>query len=83
MRFTWYDGNLIPREVAGERVPGNGVMFVGSEGKMYADYGSYRLFPTDKFANYKPPAADHPALDRPPRRVDQSLQGRLADDLQL
>jgi predicted dehydrogenase len=55
VRFTWYDGNLIPREVAGERVPGNGVMFVGSEGKMYADYGSYRLFPTDKFANYKPP----------------------------
>ncbi len=55
VRFTWYDGNLIPREVAGERVPGNGVMFVGSEGKMYADYGSYRLFPTDKFANFKPP----------------------------
>lgn len=55
VRFTWYDGNLIPREVAGERVPGNGVMFVGSEGKMYADYGNYRLFPTDKFASYKPP----------------------------
>ncbi|MFH1924171.1 MAG: Gfo/Idh/MocA family oxidoreductase [Planctomycetota bacterium] len=53
--FTWYDGNLIPREVAGERVPGSGVMFVGSEGKMFADYGSHRLFPTEKFAGYKPP----------------------------
>jgi predicted dehydrogenase len=60
VRFTWYDGNLIPREVAGERVPGNGVMFVGSEGKMYADYGNYRLFPTDKFANFKPPAQTIP-----------------------
>ncbi|MFH1267542.1 MAG: Gfo/Idh/MocA family oxidoreductase [Planctomycetota bacterium] len=53
--LTWYDGNLIPREVAGERVPGSGVMFVGNEGKMFADYGSHRLFPTEKFANYKPP----------------------------
>ena len=44
-----------PREVAGERVPGSGVMFVGSLGKMYADYGNYRLFPADKFANFKPP----------------------------
>ena len=58
-------------------------MFVGSEGKMFADYGSYRLFPAEKFAGFKPPKPDDPALDRPPRRVDQGLQGRLADDLQL
>ena len=55
VRFTWYDGNRIPREVAGERVPGSGVMFVGSEGKMFANYGSYKLFPEEKFANYQPP----------------------------
>ena len=55
VKFTWYDGNLIPREVAGERVPGSGVMFMGSEGHMFADYGSYRLFPKEKFANFKPP----------------------------
>ena len=54
-KLTWYDGNLIPREVAGERVPGSGVMFVGSKGKMFANYGSYRLFPTDKFAGFEPP----------------------------
>jgi len=60
VRFTWYDGNLTPREVAGERVPGSGVMFIGSEGKMFADYGSYRFFPTDKFANYQPPAPTIP-----------------------
>ncbi len=55
VRLTWYDGNLIPKEVAGEKVPGSGVMFIGSEGKMYADYSRYRLFPTEKFANYQPP----------------------------
>ena len=32
VRFTWYDGNMTPKEVAGQRVPGNGVMFVGSQG---------------------------------------------------
>ena len=48
--LTWYDGNKTPREVAGERVPGSGVMFVGSEGKMFANYGSYKLFPKEKFA---------------------------------
>ena len=55
VKLTWYDGNKIPRQVAGERVPGQGVMFVGSQGKMYANYSSYRLFPSDKFADFKPP----------------------------
>lgn len=59
-RLTWYDGNKTPREVAGHRVPGSGVMFVGTEGEMFADYGSYRLFPQDKFAGYKPPAPTIP-----------------------
>ena len=55
VKLTWYDGDLIPEEVAGERVLKNGVMFVGSEGKMFADYGRYNLFPADKYANYQPP----------------------------
>jgi predicted dehydrogenase len=55
VKLTWYDGNLIPREVAGERVPGSGVMFVGSEGKMFASYGNYKLFPAEKFSNFEPP----------------------------
>jgi len=55
VKFTWYDGNKIPRQVAGERVPGAGVMFIGTEGKMFANYGSYRLFPTEKYVKYEPP----------------------------
>lgn len=60
VRLTWSDGNRIPREVAGERVPGSGVMFMGSEGNMFANYGSYRLFPAEKFADFKPPEPSIP-----------------------
>jgi predicted dehydrogenase len=55
VKFTWYDGNMIPKEVHGERVPPNGVMFVGSDGMMFADYNRYRLYPSDKFSNFEPP----------------------------
>ncbi len=58
--LTWYDGNMTPKEVAGQRVPGSGVMFVGSEGKMFADYGSYRLFPHEKFTGFTPPPQSIP-----------------------
>ena len=60
VKLTWYDGNLIPKQVAGERVPGSGVMFIGSEGKMFADYTKYRLYPSDKFANFEPPTPTIP-----------------------
>lgn len=55
LNLTWYDGSMIPKEVSGERVPASGVMFIGTQGKMFADYGKYKLFPTDKFADFKPP----------------------------
>jgi predicted dehydrogenase len=63
VKLTWYDGNKTPKEVAGQRVPGSGVMFVGSAGKMFADYGGYRLFPQEKFTGFKPPA---PSIPRSP-----------------
>ncbi|MCA9064374.1 MAG: Gfo/Idh/MocA family oxidoreductase, partial [Planctomycetaceae bacterium] len=56
IKLTWYDGNLIPKEIHGEKVPANGVMFVGTEGQMFADYSRYRLFPSSKFSGFKPPA---------------------------
>ncbi len=58
--LTWYDGNMIPKEVAGEKVPASGVMFIGTEGKMFADYGRYKLFPADKFAGFPRPAPPIP-----------------------
>jgi predicted dehydrogenase len=58
--LVWYDGDRTPTDVAGERVKGSGVMFVGSEGKLFANYTSYRLFPQEKFADFQPPAATIP-----------------------
>ncbi len=55
VKLTWYDGNRVPKQVAGQRVPSSGVMFIGSEGQMFANYGSYRLFPAEKYAKYEPP----------------------------
>ena len=55
VKLVWYDGNMIPKEVAGEKVPGSGVMFIGTEGHMFADYGRYRLYPQDKFKGFEPP----------------------------
>jgi len=60
LKFTWYDGNMTPKEVKGQRVPGSGVMFVGRDGMMFADYGSYRLFPQEKFAGFAPPPQSIP-----------------------
>jgi len=59
-KLTWYDGDLIPKKVNGQTVPANGVMFVGTEGMMFADYGKYKLFPGDKFNDFKPPAETIP-----------------------
>lgn len=59
--LTWYDGNMIPKNIRGQRVPGAGVMFIGSDGMMFADYSRYRLFPQEKFADFVPPAETIPA----------------------
>jgi len=55
VKLTWHDGNRIPQEVGGHKVPGSGVMFIGTEGRMFANYGSYKLYPESKFADVKPP----------------------------
>ncbi|MCA9129887.1 MAG: gfo/Idh/MocA family oxidoreductase, partial [Planctomycetales bacterium] len=60
INLTWYDGDKTPREVMGQRVPNAGVMFVGSGGMMFASYTNYKLFPSDKFAGFKPPAPSIP-----------------------
>lgn len=40
--LRWADGDRVPKEKFGEKVPGAGVIFVGSKGKLYANYGSWK-----------------------------------------
>lgn len=68
LRLKWYDGSLKPPAdiLDGQELPGSGVVLLGSKGKLFSpdDYGSeYRLFPRERFADYKPPA---PTLPRSP-----------------
>ena len=60
VKLTWYDGNRIPKEVAGHQVGGSGVMFVGDKGQMFADYGKYRLYPEEQFAGFQSPPQSIP-----------------------
>ncbi|MEM7478565.1 MAG: gfo/Idh/MocA family oxidoreductase, partial [Planctomycetota bacterium] len=61
LNFTWYDSKMIPKKINGVRVRPNGVMFVGTEGMMFADYGSYKLYPDEDFKDFSPPEKSIPA----------------------
>lgn len=65
-KFYWYEGklqsgekNLPPKDLFfGEEPPGSGSLIVGDDGVFYSpdDYGaSFKLFPSQKFSNYKAP----------------------------
>lgn len=53
--LQWTDGNMLQTEYEGHKFGGAGVYFVGEKGSMFADYGSYKLFPEDKFKDFTPP----------------------------
>ena len=89
VRMTWYDGGLMPPAPAelpaGERLPDNGVLYIGSKGKMYP-----RLSRRHAAAPAaRPPRRgrqghqDNRAIARPLRRMGRRLQGRSAPGLQL
>lgn len=65
VKLTWYDGDKIPREILGIATGGGGNIFVGEKGKMYADYGSFRVMldkdggPLPKIKNPIPNSIGH------------------------
>ncbi len=93
--LTWYDGNRLPGEIHGQRVPGAGVLFVGTEGMMFADYTRYRLFPQEKFAGFTPPPQTIPpsvghhrewieaCISGTPTTCDFAYSGPLTEAVQL
>ena len=62
VKFTWYDGSNRPTFPPEWKIPvaAAGVLFVGKEGQLRADYGSRKLYPEKKFADYKPPEPSIP-----------------------
>ena len=57
VELTWYDGNKRPPLQKQHNMPDHpeGVLFVGSEGMLIADYGRFKLYPEDKFAGVTRP----------------------------
>jgi hypothetical protein len=62
VKFTWYDGTNRPPILKEEGLPewGSGVLFVGKEGMLLADYRRRELYPESKFADYQAPAPTIP-----------------------
>ena len=56
--LTWYQGDHKPKLWEEGKIPqwGSGVLFVGSEGMLLADYGRHVLLPENKFVDFQPPA---------------------------
>ena len=55
LKLTWYDGEMVPEEIQGRKYGKNGVVFIGTQGEMFSDYGKYKLYPEDKFKEFTPP----------------------------
>lgn len=55
--LTWYQGTEKPDLWRQGKIPawGDGVLFVGDEGMLLADYGKYVLLPEEKFAGFQAP----------------------------
>lgn len=53
--LTWTDGDMTETVHDGRQFAGSGVYFTGDDGTMFADYGSYKLFPEEKFQDFKQP----------------------------
>jgi predicted dehydrogenase len=56
-KLTWYDHDKRPELLAKQELPkwDSGVLFVGDEGMLLADYGRRKLYPEDKFKDFKAP----------------------------
>lgn len=74
VRMTWYDGGLLPAAPpefsAGQRLPDNGVLYVGSKGKMF--HGSHGDVPQLVPASLREEAANVPkSMKRSPGHYEE------------
>ena len=70
--LTWYQGTHKPAKWTSQEIPQwkNGVLFVGKEGMLLADYAKYVLLPEKQFADFVPP---EPFLPRSPGQHEEWL----------
>jgi len=63
VQLTWYQGRNKPAIWQEGGIPnwGNGVLFIGDDGMLLADYGKHVLLPEEKFAGFERPVPSIPA----------------------
>lgn len=63
LSLTWYQGTYKPEILTQGGIPqwGNGVLFVGDDGMLLADYAKHVLLPEEKFNDFKRPDPYLPA----------------------
>jgi hypothetical protein len=99
LQWIWYDGRGAPPklkdlELPGDwKLPGQGAMFIGQHGRLLLPHvGGPRLFPEEKFADYKRPkmkTADHyhqwidTILGEGKCSADFDLSGKLTEAILL
>lgn len=62
LKLTWHQGASKPRIWEEKGIPqwGNGVLFIGDNGMVLADYSKHVLLPEEKFKGFAPPAPTIP-----------------------
>lgn len=63
VKLTWYQGTMKPEIFTKGGVPpwNNGVLFIGDQGMLLADYGKYVLLPEERFNDFQRPPQTIPA----------------------
>lgn len=61
--MTWYQGTMKPRLYLEGKIPkwDLGILFVGDNGLLLADYGRHLLLPEERFKGFQPPAPTIPS----------------------
>lgn len=60
VHLTWYDGHRAPKKLHGHEMPNQGIYFVGDKGELFANYGSFKLYPEEQFTDFELPAPTIP-----------------------
>ncbi|RFC48255.1 MAG: hypothetical protein DVB23_000646 [Verrucomicrobia bacterium] len=79
LTLTWYQGAEKPEILKKGGIPpwNNGVLFVGSEGMLLADYGKHLLLPEAKFANFaRPPKTIPPSIGHHKEWIEACKTGK-------
>jgi predicted dehydrogenase len=60
LKLTWYGSESVPKEIEGIKISGDGSLFVGEKGILFADYSRNKLYPEADFKDFKPPQQSIP-----------------------